>query len=362
MNIIFDNSVFALQRAGGISIYWYELLRRTIRDKHSAFFIERPESGSNIFRKSLYIDPLTLIADKSLPLSITRYLPFKVIKGSNAIYHSSYYRVPEQRGSINVTTVHDFTYERFRRGPARIIHSLQKRAAVKAASGIICVSESTKRDLLEFFPEITGTSIEVVYHGVSEHFRPLEAEEKQLRPAGVPHAPFVLFVGARESYKNFHLALESLAVLPDYWLVSVGNGELKPNERALSQKHLPGRHIHFPVVDSERLNCLYNYSHVLLYPSCYEGFGIPLIEAMASGCPVIASNVTAIPEACGNAGLLVNEVRAEAFSEQILRLEKADLRQEYIGKGYIQAKRFSWETCYLKTISFYEKILQENEK
>ena len=359
MNIVFDNIIFALQRAGGISVYWYELLRQTMQDNQSVHFIERGESKSNIFRKTLNIDPSSLMADRPLPLSIARYLPFKSIKDAQTIHHSSYYRIPEQRGSLSVTTVHDFTYERFRRGPAQIIHSLQKRAAVKSASGIICVSESTKRDLLEFYPEVAAESIRVIYHGVSEHYRPLWPVDKRLLPSGFLDAPFVLFVGGREFYKNFHLALESVAALPGYWFVSVGGGELKPSEAELSQKLLPGRHMHFPVVDNERLNLFYNCAYALLYPSSYEGFGIPIIEAMAAGCPVIAANVSAIPEACGDAGLLVNEIRPETFSAQILRLENSEFRSETIRKGYKQAGQFSWEACYLETMAFYEKVLQE---
>jgi glycosyltransferase involved in cell wall biosynthesis len=360
LNIIFDNIIFALQRVGGVSIYWYELLRRTMKDGRTARFIERNEAKLNICRKMLNFDPSSLIADRPLPLSITRYLPFKGIKDLNTIHHSSYYRTPEQRACISITTVHDFTYERFRRGPALIIHALQKRAALRAASGIICVSESTKRDLLELYPEVAAKSIRVIYHGVSEHCRPLKLIDKHLLlPSVFPDGPFVLFVGDRNSYKNFITALESVAALTGYWFLSVGGGELKLSEAALSQKLLPGRHIHLPLVNNERLNLFYNCAHALLYPSSYEGFGIPIIEAMAAGCPVIAANVSAIPEACGDAGLLVNEIRPEAFSDQILRLENVEFRSETIRKGSKQAGRFSWEACYIKTMAFYEKILQE---
>lgn len=360
MNIVFDNIIFALQRVGGVSIYWYELLRRTIKDERKVNFIERNEALSNIFRRMLNFKPSSLIADRPLPISITRYLPFKGINNFNTIHHSSYYRIPEQRTCISITTVHDFTYERFRRGPALIIHELQKRAALRAASGIICVSESTKRDLLELYPEVAAKSICVIYHGVSEHFKPLKLIDKRLLlPSGFPDGPFVLFVGKRNSYKNYFIALKSVAALTGYWFLSVGGGELKPSEAELSQKLLPGRHIHLPLVDNERLNLFYNCAHALIYPSSYEGFGIPIIEAMAAGCPVIAANVSAIPEAIGDAGLLVNEIRPEAFSDQILRLENAAFRSETIRKGSIQAGGFSWENCYIETMAFYEKVLQE---
>ena len=359
MNIVLDNIIFSLQRAGGISVYWYELLRRMQRDKRSIRMIEHPRAMSNIFRKQLDFDRAMLIDDRPLPLWLSRYLAYPAVKDGRFLYHSSYYRQPQPAGATNVVTVYDFTYERFRRGVPGLVHSIQKRAAVRAANGIICISESTKRDLLEHCPEIPASKVQVIYLGASELYKPLGLAGGYPPLPDFPSAPFVLFVGGRDSYKNFRLALESVAALPDYWLVSVGGGELKPGEAELLQKLLPGRYMHLPVVDNERLNLLYNCAHALLYPSGHEGFGIPIIEAMAAGCPVIAANVSAIPEACGDAGVLVNEIRQDAFAEQILKLENAEFRSSIIDKGHVQARRFSWETCYLETMSFYEKVWQE---
>lgn len=359
MNIVLDNIVFSLQRAGGVSVYWYELLRRMERDGKSIQVIEHSQSTSNIFRKILNLDPASIIEESKLPLSLSRYLPYPVVKGKQFLYHSSYYRQPQFASATNVVTVYDFTYERFRRGMPRWVHSRQKKTAVKAASGIICISESTKRDLLGFYPEIPASKIQVIYLGASENYKPLGARDELFLPSDFPEAPFLLFVGGRGSYKNFHLAIESVSALPDYWFVSVGGGELKPSEAELLQKLLPGRHMHLLVMDNERLNLFYNCAHALLYPSSYEGFGIPIIEAMAAGCPVIAANVSAIPEACGDAGLLVDEIQFETFSDQIIRLENSEFRNETIRKGYKQAGRFSWETCYQETLAFYEKVMQE---
>lgn len=358
MNIVLDNIIFSLQRAGGISVYWYELLKRMTRDKQPIRMIEHAHATSNIFRKQLDLSRAMLIDEGPLPPWLSRYLAYPAARGGQFLYHSSYYRRPQLAGATNVVTVYDFTYERFRRGAPKWVHSMQKKAAVRAANGIICISESTKRDLLRFYPGIPESRIRVIYLGASELYKPLAPAERRLPPSSMD-GPFVLFVGGRDSYKNFRLALESVAALPDYWLVSVGGGKLKPDEAELSRKLLPGRHMHLPSVDNERLNLFYNCAHALLYPSSYEGFGIPVIEAMAAGCPVIAANVSAIPEACGDAGALVDDIRQEAFADQILKLENAGFRNGMIGKGYAQARRFSWETCYLETLSFYEKVWQE---
>ncbi|OGS99411.1 MAG: hypothetical protein A3F73_11855 [Gallionellales bacterium RIFCSPLOWO2_12_FULL_59_22] len=359
MNLVLDNIIFSLQRAGGISVYWYELLRRMTRDKLSIHIVEHPGATSNIFRKKLDFNPAMLIGDRQLPLWLSRYLAYPAAGSGQFLYHSSYYRRPQRADATNVVTVYDFTYERFRRGVPRWAHSMQKKTAARAANGIICISESTKRDLLRFYPGIPESRIQVIYLGASELYKPLESSDRQLLPPALADAPFVLFVGARDSYKNFSLALESVAALPGYSLVSAGGGKLKPGEAELAQQLLPDRHLHLPVVDNEHLNLLYNCAHALLYPSGYEGFGIPIIEAMAAGCPVVAANVSAIPEACGEAGLMVDEIRRDAFAEQLLKLENAEFRSGTIDKGYAQARCFSWETCYLETLSFYEKIRQE---
>lgn len=361
MNLVLDNIIFALQRAGGISVYWYELLRRMKRDNLPFQMIDPPGATSNIFREKLDFDRAMLIEDRAPPLWLSRYLAYPAAKDGQFLYHSSYYRRPQSADATNVVTVYDFTYERYRRGAPKWAHSMQKKAAVKAASGIICISESTKRDLLGFYPEIPESKIQVIYLGASELYRPLHTADRRLAPDGLLDAPFVLFVGGRDSYKNFRLALESTAMLQHYRLVSVGGGELKPGEAELSQKLLPGRHMHLPVADNERLNWFYNCAHALLYPSGYEGFGIPIIEAMAAGCPVVAAKVSAIPETCGGAGALVDEIRPDAFADQLLKLENTEFRSGMIRKGYAQANRFSWETCYRETLSFYEKVWLETK-
>jgi mannosyltransferase len=350
MHLYFDNIIFSLQRAGGISVYWYELLRRMVRDEVSLHAIE----GRNVDEMS----------DQALPSQLARYLPPFVALPSGCIFHSSYYRLPWGRDCTTIETAYDFTYERFGVGFAPLVHSNQKRIALQKASGVICISESTKRDLLKFVPGVSEDSIRVIYLGYADEFHPIQRNENQdsIVHAGLHNLPFLVYVGDRSTYKNFKLAVHAVNQAKGYGLVIVGGGKLSQSDQSMLDEQLRGRYLHLDRLPNEELNRLYNNAHALIYPSSYEGFGIPLIEAMAAGCPVIATNTSSIPEAAGDAGLLVDEVSAEAFASKILELENSSLREAVVQRGFKNAKRFSWERCYQETISFYREMTQKKTR
>jgi len=361
MHVYCDNIIFSLQRAGGISVYWYELLRRMLRDDITVHAIEGRSAHANIFRMKLNWPRNLIIPSQTIPTKIARYLPPFVALPKRGIFHSSYYRVPWSRDCMTVETAYDFTYERFGAGLPRLVHSVQKRIALQKARGVICISESTKRDLLQFVPGVSEERIRVIHLGYADEFRPLhENERKGLSDiAGFNDLPYLVYVGDRSSYKNFPLAVHAVSQLPGYGLVVVGGGALNRSDQALLNEQLGGRHFHLDRLPNEKLNSLYNSAYALIYPSSYEGFGIPVIEAMAAGCPVIASNTSSIPEAAGDAGLLVDEVSTVAFAARIRELENSTLREAVILRGFENVKRFSWECCYQETIGFYREILED---
>ena len=364
MQIYLDNIIFSLQRAGGISVYWYELLRRMLRDEIPIRAIEGRSANANIFRVKLNLPPNSIIRSQAIPTKFSRYLPLFVALPKRGIFHSSYYRVLWSRDCMTVETAYDFTYERFGVGLPRFVHSLQKRIALQKANGVICISESTKRDLLEFVPGISERRIRVIYLGFADEFRPLRENEREGLGnfAKFSDIPYLVYVGDRSSYKNFQLAVHAVSQVPGYGLVVVGGGALNRSDQALLNEQLGGRHLYLDRVSNEKLNSLYNSAHALIYPSSYEGFGIPVVEAMAAGCPVIASNSSSIPEAAGDAGLLVNEMSAVAFAARIRELKNSSLREAVIQRGFINSKRFSWERCYQETIVFYREILEDGRE
>lgn len=353
MRLAYDNIVFSLQAAGGISMYWSALIRNLVHTDARVAFYE--SANSNVFARGL---PIQAQTESRIPVPLLRYLPFTRWLREGTIFHSSYYRVALQRGVRNVVTVHDFTYERLATGARRHVHALQKRLALRNADGVICVSEKTREDLEVFYPRIRAP-IAVIPNGVSEGFRPLS-----WKPSDAPRTcdelhgrPFVLFVGGRTHYKNFNIAVETVASIDDrLCLVLVGGGPLSETHSRLLESRLPGRHVHSVDISESTLNTLYNLAHCLLYPSSYEGFGLPLLEAMAAGCPVVALRAASIPEVVGDAALLAERPNAADFGAKVRALQNTLLRDELVAKGFARARLFSWPACFQRTYEFYESV------
>ena len=264
------------------------------------------------------------------------------------IFHSTYYRLPADRRTRVVTTVYDFVYERFASLPRRIVHSVQKRAAITAADRIICISESTRRDLLEFVGHHYHDRTLVVPLAAAETFHPVVGTERLSQ---------VLFVGSRGRYKNFLAVVHALASLRDISLLCVGGGAFTSEERTLLDHQLPGRYRAAGYVSDAELNIEYNRSLCLAYPSLYEGFGIPVLEAMRAGCPVVAVNASSIPEVAGNAAILVERGSADEIRYAIESLSVAATREALVARGLARSRDFSWDETYRRTVTVYEELL-----
>lgn len=363
MDILLDNIIFSLQRTGGISVYWSELLRG-LRVNNTVRLLERPEALHNIQRRALAIQETACIRETSfLPVQISRYLPVRLALPPRSIFHSSYYRIACTPGVINIVTVHDFIYERYTGGLRRMVHSLQKGFAIRHADMIICNSEQTRQDLLHFHPDTNPDKIQVIPMAASDEFgavpptTPLPSYLKELEGK-----PYLLYVGDRSSYKHFPVAVETVGQFPGAMLMIVGGKPLSPDERRLLQMHISGRYHHLHETSAAELNLLYTHAWCLLYPSAYEGFGIPPLEAMQAGCPVIAVNTASLPEVCGDAALLAAKPCAEEFVRLARLLDIPATRAALKVAGQQRARLFSWNLTCAKTCACYETALHRRRK
>ena len=195
----------------------------------------------------------------------------------------------------------------------------------------------------------------MVHNGVSNAFHPLAPDAMLTSEA----RPYVLFVGARSGYKNFIPLVQAMSGLRDLDLVCIGGGALTPQESALVQRQLDGRFAHHMGVSDAQLNQFYNGAFCLAYPSAYEGFGIPVLEAMRAGCPVVAMNSSSIPEVTGDAAQLLTEASPDVIKTAISRLYCSELREHYRQLGLQRATSFSWDHTFAETCKVYASALAD---
>jgi mannosyltransferase len=330
VSVEFDDIVYSLQSFGGISEYWHEMTTRV--EAMPEFSIVR-RAGS-------------------------RWRRMAVQRSACQVFHSSYYRTARGPKTRSVTTVHDLAYElgHVGAGPKGWLHRLEHKRAYFASDALICVSESTRKDLLQVYPALTGRCpIFVVHHGVT----PREAGAR-VAPAVDIGASYVLFVGGRQAYKNFETALMGFAASrlkeQGYVLACTGSALTHDEQRRIAHLGLGGTVISLGKVDRDVLVGLYGNAHCLLYPSLFEGFGLPVLEAMQSGCPVIGANRSAIPEVADQAALLVDALDPAAIATALLDLCEPPMRRRLVTAGMARAAEFSWDRSAAEHASIYRSL------
>ncbi len=354
MKAILDNIIFPLQKSGGISNVWFEFLYRITRKKDIELSFLDFENQNIFFQKLLKNNYLPNIAHSKRFLERYRNPQLNDIH-EKFIFHSSYYRICKNPYAINITTVHDFTYEYYNHGLAKFIHSWQKRQAILKSDHIICISENTKKDLLHFIPNVAPEKISIVYNGVSDDYHIISSSET-LNTLPFPSLSYVVFVGSRAKYKNFELTVQAISKT-SLNLVIVGSS-LNSEEQSMINKHFQkdNRIYCTGYIDNSQLNIVYNNAYALLYPSTYEGFGIPVLEAQKAGCPVIAYNGSSIPEIIGDTTLLMQEISTKEIHHKLEILKNKQVRTKIITEGIKNAQRFSWDKMYENIINIYQKV------
>lgn len=356
IRVVFDDIAFELQNAGGVSKNWAKLIEYFSNNEGIYLHnIQGKRAKNNLFfpkDKKLNIELNDII-----PLVIRRYLPVINVKKCD-VFHSSYYRVPLFSKKIKqVVTVHDFMYELFDIGLKKKVHIWQKRKAMLRASAIICVSEYTKKDLIKLYPEIDKNILYVVPNGVDCEFKKLDTPQSNKK--------YILYVGQRVGCKNFKFVVKLFAssdyfVKNNFHLVCVGGGAFSKTElNEFSELGLEALITQKLLVNNNELNVLYNNAYALLFPSTYEGFGIPALEAQMAGCPVVYAITSSLPEVMGYSELGYELDDIPQALQKIDSLKDNELKQRIIMRGIKHASKFSWHNNAKQTYDIYKKILEQ---
>jgi glycosyltransferase involved in cell wall biosynthesis len=358
MRVRFDDQIVMYQHRGGVSRYFVEL----VQGLHS-----HPRMGVSVdfdWRDST--NEHAVAAGLGLRTGWRRRLDELSRKGPSVLdrqpdlIHPTWYfpaRVPSPTGPPIVVTVFDMIPELMPEFfPGGSPH-LAKQEYVRTAAAVACISESTRRDLLEIYGGLEATA-DVVYLGVGPEFRP-----HLPRPDGLA-ADYVLFVGNRGLYKDFSVALEAFAGVrnehPELTLIAVGGGPWKPAETAAIERWSLADAVRPFDASDVTLPAVFANALLFIFPSRYEGFGLPTVEAMAAGTPVIAADSSSHPEVGGDAILYFPPGDAAALGAQMLRiLGDSSLASTLAARGIDRAASFTWRRTAEGTRDIYRRTLQD---
>lgn len=361
--VAFSHDVFGAQRTGGISRSMIELMRSLAPAQvdwtawagahANTMLLEAKAEG---WTQGRVVDEPRRRPGR-IPAALRNEPGFArwVAREEIEIVHRTYYPVIDlvRSRTRHVETLHDMSAERpdVHNDSGAPLRSWLKRRALRRADLIVCVSEHSRDELLSIWPWTKGR-VKVIPHGV----RPL-AENPS--PAGFAR-PYFLFVGRRGFYKNFRVALEGLrrSGLSEHGLVCFGGGPFASAERAwIADAGLGGRVVQVDGGDA-RLAGLYEAASALLYPSSYEGFGLPLLEAMIHDCPAIATPLTSLPEVGGGAALYAAPDDADAWAAAMVQMAcDLDAAARLRALGRERAARFSWNRAAEAHAESYRSLL-----
>lgn len=354
----------------GIGTYIRNLLRHLARlDRENEYVLFcYPEDGASV--RALAANFQT-ISNRSGHYSLREQLslPLAAARAKVDVYHAPHYVLPILTPGHQVVTIHDCIHLMF---PEYLPYRLGKGyarammySATHRADRILTVSESSKRDILRFFP-VKPEKISVIHNAIDEQFRvsPTEDAIERVRERYQLTNPFVLYVGNVKPHKNVERLIEAFALLRrkatnGLKLVIIGDeiSRFQTLRRAV-HRHKLHKHVRFlGFVPDDTLSVLYRLAGVFVFPSLYEGFGLPPLEAMACGAPVITSNVSSLPEVVGDAALLVDPYSSEAIADAMRRvLTDSTLSSCLRAKGLARAQDFSWERSVARTLDIYREV------
>jgi len=317
-----DGLIFSLQNRGGISSMFYEILKN----------LNSQELNLILYNENL----IKNFNNQNIKIENRSKRIFEILRSidlnDGEIFHSTYYRgIINKKNTILISTFYDFIHEYYRKDFKSKILAYSKKKIANQSDIIHCISENTKNDLLNIYGNKFEHKCRVIYPFISDDYLKLNLETKNQ----------ILYVGGRQKYKNFNNVVMAISKIKNHKLKIVGGGILNNNEKLFLNNYLGDRYEHAGFISNENLNIEYNQSKCLVYCSDYEGFGIPIIEAMKSGCPVIAKKGSSIDEVANNSGLMLKTANPTEITEAIKGFDDLNLRNKFAKKGIENSYRFT---------------------
>jgi glycosyltransferase involved in cell wall biosynthesis len=355
----------------GIGTYIRNLLRHLARlDTHNEYVILcREEDCASTAELGENFRP---IAERSLPYSVREQLavPLDLRREKVDLFHAPHYVLPPLTPCRSVVTIHDCIHLRFPQYlPSRLGYAYARSSlwvAAHRSARILTVSEASKRDILEYF-SVPESKITVIYNAIDERFseQPNADEVMRVRERYQLNDPFILYAGNIKPHKNLERVIEAFHMirrgeLEHVKLLIIGD-EISKYAALRRTVHRYKLHKHvrfFGFVPDATLAILYRLASLFVFPSLYEGFGLPPLEAMASGTPVITSNVSSLPEVVGDAAMLIDPYEPDAIAGAIRRVMLDDrLRDDMRERGLARAREFSWGRSVGRVKEIYDEVL-----
>jgi len=369
-SVVYDHQAFTLQRYGGVSRYVCELSSRVHRAPGFSARVVAPIHFNSYLpdcdvpQTSMYVRKIW----KTGPLyrALSNVLSPGFIRANPpSLIHQTYFAPLRKPVNVPVVvTVFDMIHELFPAGfSTRDRSGSNKRNSVERADHVLCISESTANDLMRLY-SVSRAKISVTHLGYSEIFNATMPTD-ETAPLG---RPYLLYVGQRAGYKNFDKALSAYAssrrLRSEFDFVAFGGPPFDADELAqIARLQLDaGSVVRLTGSDSD-LARAYRHARALVYPSLYEGFGIPPLEAMAAGCAVVCSNASSIPEVVGSAAVLFEPNDIDAIRQALENVCLADSTwARSVAAGKERIRNFSWDRCAGDTLAAYRRVVGETLK
>jgi glycosyltransferase involved in cell wall biosynthesis len=366
MKIFFDYQIFYLQKYGGISNYFYNL-SLGLKKKNNNIKIFSP-IFKNMYGKKLldekiiigkYINNYPKYTGQIINLINNKTTNYYLKKFNPEILHMTYYNnsYSYSKNSINFLTIYDLIHEKFPNyysKPFLEFTLKKKKNAINKADHIICISENTKRDLINYY-NVSEKKITTIYLGVDQ--------DKEKPTLIKKDKKFILYVGDRSKYKNFKnllIAYSSSKLLSEnFYLMCFGGGKFNQNEKnEFKNLRLSENNIIQVFGDDKKLFSYYASAECLVIPSLYEGFGLPLIEAMSLDCPVICSKTSSLLEIGSDAVIYFDPYKVEDIKNKIEQfILDSDNKTQLSEKAKNNVKLYTWHDCVERTLELYKKKL-----